>query len=156
MRKLATKIVSRQQKSAEITTLRIKYHTVCKITQHEGSRRKSQPSHSSHDLLFALFEICVKFCSAVVIYAVLSQDNFCRKFTPFWVENFQALKSASVKKRTNIRYDDTSCYFRHICDSWSIREPSSPLQILSNCCRNPSLPVHSSVSAVLGATHYSK
>ena len=54
--------------------------------------------------VFALFEIHLKFCSAVVIYAVLSRDNFCRKFTHFGVENFQALESASVKKGTNIRY----------------------------------------------------
>ena len=53
---------------------------------------------------YTLCEIYVKFCSAVVIYAVLSRDNFCREFTHFCVENFQALKSASVKKRTNIRY----------------------------------------------------
>ena len=39
-----------------------------------------------------------------MIYAVLSRDNFCREFTHFWVENFQASKSACVKKRTNIRY----------------------------------------------------
>ena len=41
-----------------------------------------------------------------MIYAVLSWDNFRREFTHFWVENFQALKFASVEKRTNIRYDD--------------------------------------------------
>ena len=71
--------------------------------------RRRQPSYSFPDLLFALFEIYVKFCSAVVIYAVLSRDNFCRKFTHFWVENFQALKFASVKKRTNIRYVRPPC-----------------------------------------------
>ena len=34
---------------------------------------------------FKLFEIYVKFCPAVVIYAILSRDNFCREFTHFWV-----------------------------------------------------------------------
>ena len=57
--------------------------------------------------VFALFEIYVKFCSAVVIYAVLSWDNFRRELTHFWVENFQAFKFASVEKRTNIRYVST-------------------------------------------------
>ena len=64
------------------------------------------------DLLFSLFEIYVKVCSAVVIYAVLSRDNFCCKFTHFLVENFQALKSASVKRRTNIRYDHVEVLIR--------------------------------------------
>jgi len=40
----------------------------------------------------------------VVIYALLSREKNRRKFTHFSVYIFQALKSASVKKMTNMRY----------------------------------------------------
>ena len=43
-----------------------------------------------------------------------------------------------------------------ILESWSSGEPSNHLQILSNCCRNPPPLLCTAVSAVLGATHYSK
>ena len=46
----------------------------------------------------SVWEICKHF--ALLWWFKL----FCREFTHFWVENFQTLKYASVKKGINIRY----------------------------------------------------
>ena len=42
-------------------------------------------------------------CKKTALHTVLSQDNFCGKFTHFQVKNFLASNCACVKKMTNIR-----------------------------------------------------